>query len=238
MRLNLRFFIFCPSSSHPIELKRQFLTAIYAVLSLDLVLIGMQIAWLFFMRQLLQYGLNLQEFGAEMCGADVEEATHENALAMQSAVGSLLNDDELAEKTGDAQRNASQRKQTRRTRVMNHRSSGSRGNDNDYNPRNRRELEDDEYISFGSGSDSEDGDFEFLDDSDYDESHGEENNDSNANAQPQVNMGQVLEMMTALTNTMSSLNHKIEHIESRVGDGSALLVMPPGENQWDAKKGR
>lgn len=199
----------------------------------------MQIAWLFFMRQLLQYGLNLQEFGAEMCGADVQEATHENALAMQSAVGSLLNDDELADKSDNARRDQGRGgNQNRRTRVMNRRSSPSRGNDNDYDARQRRNVDDDEYISFGSDSDSDDGDFEFLDDDDYDEVSGDENNNSNANAQPQVNMGQVLEMMTALTNTMSSLNHKIEHIESRVGDGSALLVMPPGENQWDAKKGR
>ena len=200
----------------------------------------LQTGWLFLMRQVLQYGLNLQEFGAEMCGADVEEATHENALAMQSTVGSLLKDDELGDKMDKMERGTQQR--NKRMRVFNPRSpSSGHGYNNNYYPRNGQNM-DDHLDMADSGSD--DGDFELLDDSDfyeYDSNSDEDLSDENgdlANTQPQLNMGQVVEMMTALTNTMSSLNQKIDAIESRVGDGSALLVMPPGENQWDANKGR
>lgn len=205
-------------------------------------MIAMQTGWLFLMRQLLQYGLDLQEFGAEMCGADVREAKHENDIAIQSTVGSLLKNDELGEQMDRMERGGEPNKRGKRARVMDRRASSSRQEDYNY-----RGAQGQDFVELGeSDSDSEDGDFQFLDDDDlYDHdgvSHSSDEespsrNSSQANIQPQVNMGQVLEMMTALTNTMSSLNHKIENIESRVGDGSALLVMPPGENQWDAKKG-
>ena len=73
--------------------------------------------------------------------------------------------------------------------------------------------------------------------SSYDEGETEDPN-SHSPTRPQRggNMSSVMDMMESLSSTMSALTKKIDSIESRVGDGSALLVMPPGENQWDSVK--
>lgn len=208
----------------PPRIKRQFGVTVWVVLCLDVLLILVQATWLFIMRQVLQYGLNLQEFGAEMCGADVVEAAHQNEVAMQDAVDSLLDDD-----SDEPPRRRSHRNRPNRS--------------------NRRELlysddegEAHEYSGRGGFDDFQDlGEVDEYSYSDEDYNDLEDDFDARDNAingdkRPKVDTAHVLEMLSALTTTMSALNQKIDTIESRVGDGSALLVMPPGENQWDAKK--
>ena len=163
----------------------QTLTAMLAMLC---VLVLTQAIWLWIMRQVLQFGLNLQEFGSEICGDHIDAAAQENAHAAQSAIGRLLGEDEYS----------------------------------DY----RRELEVDQHGDL----EEEEGRGENV--GNVNEEH---NNSDNGNGNT-PGIAAVMEMMATLTSTMSSLNQKIDAIEARVGDGTALLVMPPGESQWDARK--
>lgn len=153
-----------------------------ATIGCAIVLLLTQSIWLWIMHQVLQYGLNLKEFGSEICGdsADIAQAAEENAHAAHSAIGRLLGDDEYS--------------------------------------RYHDDINDEEFSDLGESDENMD-------------AHQNRSNGSDPST-----LSAVVEMMTTLTSTMAALNQKIDAIESRVGDGSALLVMPPGENQWDARK--
>jgi hypothetical protein len=161
------------------ESLRAFLGILYGLLVTQAI-------WMVLMHQVLQFGLNLQEFGTEICGDSIDAAAQENAIAMHSVVGRLLDDDELREEA---------------------------------HPSHGGDVEEDEFELLG-----------------YEEDDGEPPYDHEIAEESNPTLNSIMEMMSTLTSTMSSLNQKINSIESRVGDGTALLVMPPGENQWDARK--
>lgn len=154
------------------------------IVSFSILLLATQISWLVVMRQVLQFGLNLKEFGGVLCGDDPSTSSTRD----ESDFALLPEHNEEDEIELEAQ-----------------------GGYND-DPADQYEH--------GSGSSSV-------------ASNSPLGNSSEAANNP---INDVLSMMTALTSTMTALNNKIDAIESRVGDGSALLVMPPGENQWDARK--
>jgi hypothetical protein len=203
-------------AQRPGDMKTVLSLSIRAFLGLLYGLILSQAIWMWLMHQVLQFGLNLQEFGTEICGDRIESAAAENAIAMHSVIGRLLDHDEL-EQDSHTSRIASGHYHIRSSR--------------DRNSHHYRDISEEDFQKL---------DYDLENEIDHDGvahgDHDDDENDPNPSSTDEPSLNSVMALMTTLTSTMSALNHKIDAIESRVGDGTALLVMPPGENQWDARK--
>ena len=204
------------------ELRQELTRSITAFLGLLIVIFMTQLFWLWIIRQVLQYEIDLQAFGSEICGDDpVSHDPYNSDIPMEEGTLSntrLLADDELHHGDIDIDEDDDELYGDSSPSATMTRNGGARGNSMG------------EFGEYDSGNDDSMGDGA--------RSHGSSSPQAYADAQPPPanSLQSVMDLMANLTTTMSALHSKIDAIESRVGDGTALLVMPPGENQWDAKK--
>lgn len=218
------------------EQSTQAMCALAAITLLTLALTGV---WIILKYQLRRYGLDLEEFCPKTCGGAVKHNKAKNRrkimawIADRTGIPMPLEQEDLSDSLGSSvmirgEQSATKQKsrispRRQQQQLLLSRSSHSDGQELGTQQESYRngEVEMDKYLDH----------FEDEHDAVDPNSHSP----SSRFVRPS-GTSSVLELMTNLSSTMSALNQKIDAIESRVGDGAALLVMPPGENQWDAVK--
>lgn len=213
------------------------LEIMWSLLSFSFVLLILGIVWIVLKNQLPRYGLNLEEFCPKCCGGATKHTKHANRRKIMVWIADRLGmptPPELEEGLEDL--NTSQLglsiAPARNLPVVPQQFNDRKNAHHiDKNYTSDHEMED--YGDNYRIRRHEEAQPEILDQPSIDpNSHSP----SAQRAQRAGTATTVLEMMENLSTTMTALTQKIDAIESRVGDGTALLVMPNGENQWDAVK--